>query len=100
MRLIDADEIKYLYPVDEDGNEGDGMTLQSTIDEMPTVEAYTKDEVIAMFIELRSEIENLPFPQREPDYMWGYSDSRSEILDYIIEPKINELKAEQEGKHE
>ena len=60
MRLIDADEIPYLYPMDEEGNEGDGMTLQSTIDEVPTIEAIpipkgvTNGEMLkAMFCDAR-----------------------------------------------
>ena len=62
MRLIDADEIPYLYPMDEEGNEGDGMTLQSTIDEVPTIEAIpipkgaTNGDIIkAMFPNLTFE---------------------------------------------
>ena len=56
-----------------------------------------KADMLAMLIELRSEIENYPMPQREHDYMFGYSDCRSEILDYVIEHKINALK---ENKNE
>lgn len=38
MRLIDADKICYTWLIDNDGNEHDGVTLQSVIDKMPTIE--------------------------------------------------------------
>ena len=38
MRLIDADKIIYMWLKDQDGEEHDGVTLQSIIDKMPTVE--------------------------------------------------------------
>ena len=38
MRLIDADKIVYSWQIDADGNEHDGVTLQSIIDKMPTIE--------------------------------------------------------------
>ena len=60
-------------------------------------EQRLKADLIAMLIELRSEIENYPMPQREPDYMWGFSDSRGEILDYVLEPKINALKENEDA---
>jgi hypothetical protein len=39
MRLIDADRIIYQWTVGVDGKFHDGVTLQSIINEMPTVEA-------------------------------------------------------------
>lgn len=39
MRLIDADKIIYTWTVDADGEEHDGITLQSIIHKMPTVDA-------------------------------------------------------------
>lgn len=56
MRLIDADLIPYLYPVDDDGNEGDGMTLQSTVDEVPTVKAIPIEVVEQILSEISEEI--------------------------------------------
>lgn len=38
-RLIDADRIVYSWVIDNDGEEHDGVTLQSIIDKMPTVDA-------------------------------------------------------------
>lgn len=37
MRLIDADKIIYSWMYDNDGQEHDGVTLQSIIDKIPTV---------------------------------------------------------------
>jgi len=37
MRLIDADRIVYSWQIDVDGQEHDGVTLQSIIDKMPTI---------------------------------------------------------------
>ena len=39
MRLIDAERIVYSWIIDKDGEEHDGITLQSIIDKMPTVDA-------------------------------------------------------------
>lgn len=38
-RLIDANRIVYSWTIDNDGEEHDGVTLQSIIDKMPTVDA-------------------------------------------------------------
>jgi hypothetical protein len=38
-RLIDADRIVYSWIIDNDGEEHDGITLQSVIDKMPTIDA-------------------------------------------------------------
>ena len=37
MRLIDANKIVYSWQIDADGQEHDGVTLQSIIDKMPTI---------------------------------------------------------------
>lgn len=39
MRLIDADRIVYSWHIDADGEEHDGVTLQSIIKKMPTIDA-------------------------------------------------------------
>ena len=39
MRLIDADRIVYSWHIDADGEEHDGVTLQSIIRKMPTIDA-------------------------------------------------------------
>ena len=39
MRLVDADRIVYSWIIDNDGENHDGVTLQSIIDKMPTVDA-------------------------------------------------------------
>ena len=38
MRLIDADKIIYTWIVDDYGNRHDGVTLESIINKMPTIE--------------------------------------------------------------
>ena len=38
MRLIDAGKIVYMWQIDADGQEHDGVTLQSIINKMPTIE--------------------------------------------------------------
>ncbi len=38
MRLIDADKIVYSWRIDADGEEHDGVTLESIIKKMPTIE--------------------------------------------------------------
>ena len=38
MRLIDADKIVYSWTIDNDGEEHDGVTLQSIINKMPTID--------------------------------------------------------------
>ena len=42
MRAIDADKIVYSWQVDADGQEHDGVTLQSIINKMPTIEPERK----------------------------------------------------------
>ena len=42
MRLIDADKIVYSWQIDADGQEHDGVTLESIIDKMPTIEPERK----------------------------------------------------------
>ena len=39
MRLIDADRIVYSWIIDADGEEHDGVALQSIIHKMPTIDA-------------------------------------------------------------
>lgn len=38
MRLIDADKIVYSWQIDADGQEHDGITLESIINKIPTIE--------------------------------------------------------------
>lgn len=38
-RLIDARQIRYCWMYDADGKEHDGVTLQSIIDRLPTIDA-------------------------------------------------------------
>lgn len=54
MRLIDAD--KYIEEESEGTFLGD-ISIEKFNEITPTVEAYTKDEVIAMLTELQTEIE-------------------------------------------
>jgi hypothetical protein len=55
-------------------------------------EIYTKADMVAMLKELKKDIIELPFPQREPEYMQGYSYCQMNVLDYVIQQKINALK--------
>ena len=52
----------------------------------------TKAKMVSMLEKLKKEIIELPFPQREPEYMQGYSYCQMNILDYVIQQKINKLK--------
>ena len=54
-----------------------------------------KADMVAMLEELKKEIIELPFPQREPEYMQGYSYCQLNNLD-VIQDKINELKGDQD----
>ena len=56
-----------------------------------------KADMVDMLEELKKEIIELPFPQREPDYMYGYSYCQLNNLD-VIQDKINELKGVEDGK--
>lgn len=42
MRLIDANKIVYSWQIDADGQEHDGVTLQSIINKMPTIKLERK----------------------------------------------------------
>lgn len=42
MRLIDADKIVYSWRIDANGQEHDGVTLESIINKMPTIEPEWK----------------------------------------------------------
>jgi hypothetical protein len=55
-------------------------------------EARLKADKLTMLEELKKEIIELPFPQREPEYMQGYSYCQMNILDYVIQQEINALK--------
>lgn len=46
MRLIDADKIIYTWIVDDYGNRHDGVTLESIINRMPTIEPRKKGKWI------------------------------------------------------
>ena len=59
----------------------------------------SKADMVAMLEELKKEIIELPFPQREPEYMQGYSYCQMNILDYVIQEKINSLKENKDGKY-
>ena len=46
MRLIDAERIVYSWIIDKDGEQHDGVTLQSIIDKVPTVDAIPIDWIL------------------------------------------------------
>ena len=104
-RLIDADKLnkkkKYLFktesgafPKSEWFIKADNLFLAPTVEAIPKdqYEARLKADMVAMLEELKKEIIELPFPQREPEYMQGYSYCQMNIMDYVIQQKINELK--------
>ena len=82
MRLIDADNIdfshssKELYPLLH--------YILDLFDAQPTIKAYTKDEVIIMLTELKTEIEGI-----QGKYS-PYYDEASQYISEIIQQKINE----------
>ena len=59
MRLIDADKITYIWVIDADGEEHDGVTLQSIIKKMPTVDAV---EVVRCKDCIFGEVDDGAFP--------------------------------------
>ena len=44
MRLIDANKIVYSWQIDADGQEHDGVTLQSIINKMPTINPESRNK--------------------------------------------------------
>ena len=81
--------------------------LDNILDNVSPVEAIpkdlykarVKDDMMAMLEEVKKEIIALPFPQREPEYMRGYSYCRGNILDYVIQEKINALMENEDGSN-
>lgn len=94
-RMIDTekflDKLLYMGYMDEEKSEVEDVANNMTED------AYTKDDVIVMLEEVKKEIIELPFPQKEPEYMQGYSYCQTNILDYVIQQKINSLKENKDG---
>lgn len=43
MELIDKKRIRYTWMIDDDGQEHDGVTLQSVIDKLPVIDAVPRD---------------------------------------------------------
>ena len=88
MRLVDVDilfkelsEIDYGTNMDIYTNE-----VRELIDNTPTVEAYTKDEVIAMYKNLQLEIEEIAQEEKYHDSKWALGLKYSEK---VIQQKIN-----------
>lgn len=55
MRLIDADKIVYMWQQDRNGKFRDGVTLESIVNDMPTVNA--NDLIIKELEKLKAEFE-------------------------------------------
>lgn len=106
-RLIDCNDVYNAIQITTDNFgvakhvvESNMLTMLSKI---PTVEAIPKADyenrlkadIAKMLEEIKKEIIELPFPQREPEYMQGYSYCQMNILDYIIQQKIDALKGDQ-----
>ena len=96
MRLVDADR---LFPdvmkVDGSMAISQGQLAHAhTVDAIPKTEYENrlKADMVAMLKELKKDIIELPFPQREPEYMQGYSYCQMNVLDYVIQQKINALR--------
>lgn len=103
MRLIDISKINAIDLWGEDGDchvvyDYDEIHSASTVEAIPKAdyEARLKADMVDMLEELKNEIIELPFPQREPEYMQGYSYCQMNILDYIIQQKIDKLKGDAE----
>lgn len=89
MRVISVDElIKH---------NGDHNVVVDSFDAIPKdqYEARLKADMVAMLEELKKEIIELPFPQREPEYMQGYSYCQMNILDDVIQEKIDKLRGDE-----
>ena len=69
MRLIDADKINYMWQQYKDGEWTDGVTLQSVIRRMPTINPYKW----------------IPCSERLPDCEWG-----SEVGTFLFQLKSTE----------
>ena len=97
-RYINADKfldkLLYMGYMDEQKSEIEEVANNMIEEAIPQAEyeARLKADIVAMLEELKKEIIELPFPQREPEYMQGYSYCQMNILDYVIQEKINNLK--------
>ena len=90
-RLIDANKIVYSWVIDNDGEEHDGITLQSIIDKMPTVDPVKHGH----WIEKDDECE-CPFCGKA----WNYIDNCTETFNYCPHcgTKMDEVTEEQGEK--
>lgn len=83
---------KHIHVVKIDGK--DSIVYSSKFVELLELipKMYTKSDMVDVLEGLKKEIIELPFPQKEPEYMQGYSYCQMNILVYVIQEKINLLK--------
>lgn len=102
MRLIDADELKtHKY---HSGVHCENAVAVYYIDNAPTVEAYTKQEVIDMLYDITHQIQETEkvVDSNLSAYWWkeGVRDSVNVIQSRIAILKIVQEKEKKNGKHE
>lgn len=90
MRLIDADKIVYMWQQDRNGKFRDGVTLESIVNDMPTVNA--NDLIIKELEKIKAEFEEIQLPRDNPyNNRTEYSVSMEELRElfgkHIAEPK-------------
>ena len=89
-KIVDVEDISYIYPVDDEGNEGDGMAFESCIldDEIvPPIKAYSQKEVVAMLTEIQLEITEKSY--YDTTIVGNYED---EVRIYLVElDDVNEI---------
>lgn len=94
MRIIDVDEVKKRYPIMENDF---GMvineTLHKELDKIPTVEAISKVDMMAILDKLKGEIEQLPTHLEYPDIECIYV-TKKQLLEIIDKYKTES----EEGK--
>ena len=101
IKLVDQD---YQYCLDYTNGKTNIMALNNinriikAVADGTPYEIRLRTDMIAILEELKKEIKELPFPQKEPEYMQGYSYCQMNILDYIIQDKIDKLKGNENGK--
>lgn len=78
MRLIDANKIVYSWQIDADGQEHDGVTLQSIIDKMPTIK-----------LEPRKKGKWIKIPEFCGDDVSGFIDNHFSCSECKKEAEIN-----------
>lgn len=92
MELIAREKIDSVFD-DHDSNIAIG--IYEDILDLPTVEAYTKDEVIKILEDIRSEIKgHMEKVKVENSEFWQFVSLGAELYNAAIQERINELKGD------